>query len=245
MDAIETTGVATASGPGNVRLPVRTMVGMMQFIVGSELALDTIGVRAGARAYLDVLDSLFRDQPATRQRAVVASGSVLLGAYLATRDTALLSRTMDIMGASSSRTWRTMDALRALARGDTAAAARAAETYALNGDSTEFQAEIGAMRAVAWADLLVHLGRWRDALRLYDLMDGLDRRLSHPALQIRSFAERGALYQRLGDTARAITMYDQFIDAWAEADHALQPLVERARAAAAALRGRPYPPGQR
>jgi len=52
---------------------------------------------------------------------------------------------------------------------------------------------------------------------------------------VRSFAERGALYQRLGDPEKAAEFYRKFIDAWKDADPGLQPMVDRARAALEAL----------
>ena len=243
--AVRATGAETSNGPGGVTMPVSVLVEMMRFMSGAELALDTAATRTGARAYMRAIDSLFADQPALAEQALLASGSVLLASYLTTRDTTLLSRFVAKAGAGESRTWQTMDAHLALARGDTAAAVRGAEERALGGDSVEFRGEFGTVRALAWADLLAQLGRLREAVMLYDLVDALGRRTTHPALHVRSLAERGALLQQLGDTTRAIAMYGRFIAAWENADDALQPTVDRARAAVAGMRGQTYPPGER
>jgi hypothetical protein len=63
---------------------------------------------------------------------------------------------------------------------------------------------------------------------------------------VRSFAERGALYQQLGERDKAIEYYERFIAAWEKADPKLQPLVERARQAVQAIRSgaRPVAPAR-
>jgi tetratricopeptide (TPR) repeat protein len=150
-----------------------------------------------------------------------------------------LRRFITSIDTTASRTWRTMDAHLALEHGDTARALRRLEANALSPDRLEFAGDPGAVRTLAWADLLTRLGRRREAIEIYGYLDSLSARLAHPALHVRSFAERGALYQQLGDTAQAITMYERFIDAWEDADESLQPAVARARAAVAALRREP------
>jgi hypothetical protein len=47
----------------------------------------------------------------------------------------------------------------------------------------------------------------------------------------RSLMWRGQLQERLGDRAGAIDSYQRFVSLWAEADPALQPQRESARAA--------------
>jgi tetratricopeptide (TPR) repeat protein len=54
---------------------------------------------------------------------------------------------------------------------------------------------------------------------------------------IQSWAERGALYQQLGQRDAAIEMYEKLIDAWRDGDQHVQPSVERARQAVRVLRG--------
>ena len=83
----------------------------------------------------------------------------------------------------------------------------------------------------------MNLGEPREAIDIYGRLDSTSARLANPFLQVRSWAERGALYQQLGDRDKAIEMYEQFIAAWAGGDDVIQPQVERARSAVAALQG--------
>jgi hypothetical protein len=62
---------------------------------------------------------------------------------------------------------------------------------------------------------------------------------------VRAWAELGALYQQLGEGDRAIEMYERFIAAWENGDAEVQPLVDRARAEVATLRGQGYEPRRR
>ena len=94
------------------------------------------------------------------------------------------------------------------------------------------------MRSFAWADLLVHLGEPAEAIEIYSRLDSTSARLAIPMLQVRSWAERGALYQQLGERDKAIEMYQLFIAAWSDGDDIVQPQVQRARDAVAALEGR-------
>ena len=48
---------------------------------------------------------------------------------------------------------------------------------------------------------------------------------------------RGQLYERLGDSEKAVDHYSKFLDMWADAEPELQPLVEQARERVAVLTG--------
>jgi len=169
------------------------------------------------------------------RRATQTYGVTLLAAFLSSRDTLLLATLLSRADTAASSSWRVTDAQLALARGDTARAqlrvARHYETPA----TTEFQGEQGLVRAFAWGDLLARLGRPRDAIMAYARIDSAATRQVHPGLLVRSWAERAALYQTLGDTASARIYYTRFVDAWQGADPALQPRVRHARSALAAL----------
>ena len=93
------------------------------------------------------------------------------------------------------------------------------------------------MRLFAWANLMARMGDLEQAMDAYAQFDTDRRPGSWPGLHVRSWAERGALYQELGDREGAIEMYQKFIAAWENGDETVQPLVDRARAAVAALRG--------
>ena len=138
-----------------------------------------------------------------------------------------------------------MDAHMALARGDTTRAQMRIDRHVVNADDLEFAGEFGTVRSFAWADLLTQLGSFRDAIDVYAHIDSVDSRTQVPSLHVRSYAERGALYQALGETAEAIEMYERFIAAWEGGDEPVQPLVDRARATIAALRGETRSPENR
>jgi serine/threonine-protein kinase len=193
--------------------------------------------RALAPWWLDAMERLYGDDSTTYQRALSATGYTLLQAYVTTRDTTILSRYLARIDTAGSRTWRTMDAHLAWARGDTAQARMRVEAQVENADDLEFAGEFGGPRAWAWADLLAEMGDPAGAIAVYGWFDSTSTRMSHPTLQVRSWAERGALYQQLGERDRAIEMYQKFIDAWAGGDDIVQPQVQAARDAIAALSG--------
>lgn len=237
LEALREAAGGTANGPGGVSYPIDVVADLIRLgIVG---AIGTDAVEAGRRAgaWLDTLGILFADDSLDYMRAFAANGSTVLLAYLASRDTTLLSRFLARIDTTGSRTWATMDAHLALARGDTARANRRVRQQVDNADELEYEGNAGAVRAFGWADLLTQLGRLSDAVEIYGQLDSTRTALTPPALRIRSFAERGALYQQLGDADRAIEMYERFVEAWRRADAPLQPQVDRAREAIAALRG--------
>jgi tetratricopeptide (TPR) repeat protein len=97
--------------------------------------------------------------------------------------------------------------------------------------------DAGLVRLFVWASLLARLGEIDEAVDAYALFDTDVMPANWPGLHVRSWAERGALYQETGDRESAIQMYERFIAAWDGGDDIVQPLVDRARAAVAALRG--------
>jgi tetratricopeptide (TPR) repeat protein len=127
----------------------------------------------------------------------------------------------------------------AFARGDTAGARTLlAEHY----PQATIESAADFIEMYAWADLLARLGDTEPALEAYQRLDSVRFGFSldsqgDPLLLIQSWAERGALYQQLGQTDEAIEMYEKLIDAWRDGDQHVQPSVERARRAVRVLRG--------
>ncbi len=226
-----------ANGPGGIELPVSLLGELTDFQMAAGLAVDPDEARRLAYWWMDTVDSLFASDSAAWQRAMAATSSTLLQAYLTTRDTTILSRFLAHIDTTGFRTWRTMDAHLALARGDTAHALARVDSHVRQGDDLEFTGEPGGGRSFAWGDLLVRLGEPAEAIDVYGRLDSTRARIANPFLQVRSWAERGALYQQLGDRDEAIEMYRLFIDAWSGGDDIVQPQVERARSAVAALQG--------
>ncbi|MCZ6755327.1 MAG: hypothetical protein O7E49_08445, partial [Gemmatimonadetes bacterium] len=231
-----------ANGPGGIVLPVYLL--LIDFQMAAGLAVDPDEARRLAYWWMDTVDSLFASDSAAWQRAMATTSSTLLQAYLTTRDTTILSRFLDNIDTTGFRTWRTMEAHLALARGDTAHALARVDSHVRQGDDLEFTGEPGGVRSFAWGDLLVRLGEPAEAIGIYGRLDSTRTRIANPSLQVRSWAERGALYQQLGDRDKAIEMYQLFIDAWSSGDDIVQPQVERARSAVAALQGQVDLPGE-
>ncbi|MFQ6046359.1 MAG: protein kinase [Gemmatimonadales bacterium] len=219
--------------------------------IDAHFSTDSARVRGGADRLLDMLRTTWATDTTTFRR-VAGRQSAFLSAYLSSRDTVVLSRWL---AASDSILWRSAQAHLALARRDTVVARRLLERDFDPGvpvrsgpwAGSNFSEDVP--EAYAWADLLVQLGELHSAAAAYERLDDASYEVRwfdpHWGLLIRSYAERGALYQQLGDRAKAIEMYQKFVDAWGEGDETVQPTVERARAALAALRGEAATPRRR
>jgi tetratricopeptide (TPR) repeat protein/TolB-like protein len=205
----------------------------IQAVVGAEVEL--LGV--ALPAWLDAIDEHYGPGTVPHQTRWTASGSTVLAAYLVTKDTTSLTRFLAAVDTTGSRTWRTMDAHLALARGDSSRARARLDAGFTNRDEVELSGDPGAARLFAWARLLEELGRPLEAAEAYALFDTDASPNLWGALHVRSWYERGELYRQLGDERRAVEMYEKFVEAWAEGDDVVQPLVADARAAIEGLRG--------
>jgi len=225
--------VDSGVGPANLRMSKQELIRSIDARAAAEAGVaDTREI--GNEFQRIVARNAGRDTAAVR-RYMTTLASGFLTAFLATRDSAILKTILASVDTTTSSTWRVVDAQLALMRGDTARARMRVERHYRRPDQVELRNDNGAIRAYAWADLLSRLGETGQAVRAFALLDSAERSASHPGLQVRSFAERGALYQRLGDPDKAAEFYRKFIDAWQFADTGLQPAVERARAALEAL----------
>ncbi|HEY9228451.1 MAG TPA: tetratricopeptide repeat protein, partial [Gemmatimonadaceae bacterium] len=103
-----------------------------------------------------------------------------------------------------------------------------------------------SIHAYALGDLHARLGEPRAAITAFAALDTAKGRVQHAGLLVRSYAERGALYQQVGERDKAIEYYERFIAAWRDADPKLRPMVDRARDAVQAIRtgARPTLPGR-
>lgn len=125
----------------------------------------------------------------------------------------------------------------ALERGDSAAARARVDAHFRNRDVTELRGGPGAVRLFGWADLLARLGELEAAADAFALFDTDVRELNSAPLNVRSWAERGALHEELGDQELAIEMYERFVRNWSEGDELVQPSVQEARNRLTELRG--------
>jgi len=227
-------------GPGNRIYPKRLM---FQFLAFGALVADGGGpntTRAGLR-YMDSLAAYYPSGTAEFADRLTQAGGTILAGYFSERDTTLLTRYIGLIDTTGSRTWKAMAAHVELARGDTVSALARYDRNFVRRDDLELRDEYGCARLFAWADLQARVGNAKASVDAYALFDTEASGIKCPALHVRSWAERGALHQQLGDSAKAIENYDRFIRAWANADATLQPQVDRARKSVAALRGETAP----
>lgn len=225
----------SGNGPANLRMSKAELIRSIDALVYAEVG-DPKTAEYGREIQRIASRAAGRDTVALR-RTVTSLATGYLLAFLASRDSALLKTVLSGVDTAGSTTWRVTDAQLALMRGDTARARSRVERYYRRHEAQEFNGGNGAIRVYAWADLLARMGDIPSAIHAYSLLDSVDRARTHPGLQVRSWAERGALYQQAGNAEKSAEFYRKFIDAWKNADTSLQPLVDRARAALEALPG--------
>jgi tetratricopeptide (TPR) repeat protein len=225
----------SAAGPGGLLFSGPELAQLTEGYVVSEAGLARSADMV--RTFRRMLDARAGGDSAQLRRLITSIGTSSLAAYLLSRDTTLLTDFLALADTANSATWRVADAQLALARGDTARARMRVDRHYRRPADAEFSGEQGITRSYAWGDLLARLGEARLALEAYARLDTAELRVQHPGYLVRSWAERGALHQQLGEATQAIEQYERFIEAWKDADPELQPLVDRARQAVAALRG--------
>lgn len=170
------------------------------------------------------------------------SGGVTYMAYLATRDT-LFSNTVRRMPGSANVAQTDLDALEALARGDTSAARAIASRFTPPDSIKTARFGFAGLRAYARAEVLAAVGNTEWAI-LY--LEGLApprfnaQGLSEPGFAVftRSFLTRGALYEKVNQRDKAIAAYEEYLRRTAEGDAIVEPLRREARASIARLRDR-------
>ncbi len=77
----------------------------------------------------------------------------------------------------------------------------------------------------------------RGAIEAYARLESANFDFEGAPIVVRSWPERAALHQQLGETREAIELYERFLDAWRNPSPHLQHVVDRARAAVGELRG--------
>jgi tetratricopeptide (TPR) repeat protein/TolB-like protein len=236
FDAI---GFDSLPGPGGLTYPKPELLALIRAVTLAQVGSPPDSATAAAHAWLDLVARRAGADTARRRAAMAASAPVALLAYVLERDSSLLHRVLPFVGDTG-----IVRAELALDRGDTAAARRRA-LAAIRGTPTGMvdarRVPAGAARlpwSVGWGDVLARVGLLEDAAVVYGYADSAPTPVALPGLLVRSWAERAALMQQLGQTGEAARLYERFIDAWQHADPSLQPMVERARRAVEALGGR-------
>lgn len=179
------------------------------------------------------------DTPGMLQQMLTASVSVPYTAYLATRDT-LFSNTVR-RAQRGFGNHSDLDALEALARGDTAAAREISRGYTPPDSLRTARFSLAGLRAMARAEVLAAVGNRDWAIGYYEALD--PRRftmqgLAEPgfAAYTRSFAARAILYEERGDRDKAIAAWEEFLRRTEQGDDAVEPQRRAARAAVQRLR---------
>jgi tetratricopeptide (TPR) repeat protein len=216
-----------------VLIPIATLADAFRQMREENLAEPAYADRDEARRWEQVAGAFITatlDSAAARIIRIQSCGNT----YLFARDTTTFVEWIALLPDSACPVMR---GHLALARGDTAAARTLESRVAseLPQDPNAWNAENAGV-AYAWADLLASMGRPREALDVYARLDSVN--FSWQAtLLVRSWAERAAIHQTLGETQDAIGLYQRVLDVLENADEPNQPFVQRVTAALAAARG--------
>lgn len=181
-----------------------------------------------------------KEPPAVRQ----ASISLPYMAFLATHDKTFADVAKSWSPSTAAAPYPELDALIALARGDTAKAVQAVATFPSADSIGRGVIGMAGLRVYARAEAAAGIGDARKAVALYEAVDPsrfADINVGEPgyAMYVRSFLARARLYEQLGETDKAIKAYEEFATRWKDADAPLQGQVREARSAAARLRDNP------
>jgi tetratricopeptide (TPR) repeat protein len=195
---------APVNGPGNIEYTKEHIVQLVRLQLLAQEGSQPDPLARSAHAWLDTVDAALEPGSSEHRDMLTSVGSTILAGYMGTGDTTLLTRFMSQVDTGSSRTWRAARAHLMLERGDSAGAREILNTRYHSRDSLELSGEAGAVRLFAWANLMARMGDFEQAVDTYAKFDTDVRPGAWPGLHVRSWAERGALYQELGDRESAI-----------------------------------------
>jgi hypothetical protein len=156
--------------------------------------------------------------------------------YLATGDTAFAAAAGRMMRAVGGATLPELDALAALARRDTTAAAAAVRAFpAAVPQAPPATLNLTGLRAIARAEAYARAGDLRRAAVWYEFVEpsrfsGLGSFETGAAAYPGTLLARGALFERLGDRAGAAAAYARFLAVRRDADPAFAAQAAAARA---------------
>lgn len=178
-------------------------------------------------------------QGMTAQLAATSGGVMYLG-YLVTRDT-LYSNAIRRLPGGTAAVHNDLDALEALAKGDTARARELAAGFTRPDSLRTARFGYAGLRAYGRAEVLAAVGNLEWAIAYLEALEParfVAQSLGDPgfAVYTRSYLTRATLYERVGDTAKAIAAYEEYLRRTAQGDAAVEGLRREARASIARLR---------
>jgi tetratricopeptide (TPR) repeat protein len=139
-----------------------------------------------------------------------------------------------------------LQAVAALEAGDTAQAAKLVAQLPPPDSSRLVTPPESIEDPLTHANVLSAIGQRRDALAVLESLDprrfGVLEVDPRWAMYPKSLLARGLLYEDLGDRARAIASYERYLELMRDADAALQPQLQLARARVRSLRDSPAVP---
>jgi tetratricopeptide (TPR) repeat protein len=238
VDAVAGLAAAVQPTMPGTAYPTATMTRWMAAAQRLAMGMPGPGPRLGVDSAIAAVE---RAPERVAQAARWQLSNIPYVAFATTRDPRYLATFRRWRGDDTSA-YPELDALAALAGGDTAAAQRAARQFP-SADSTR-AAGTGWLNPSRWAAraaVLAELGDARGALATYEVLDPTRFSESGPmdpgwAVYARTFLARGRLYEQLGERAKAAAAYERFLTLWKDADPALQPQLREARAGLARVR---------
>ncbi len=207
--------------------------GMKAGITGTVSAAERRQLAEGARRIASGSQGILAQLAAT-------AGGVIYTSYLVTGDT-LFSNTLRRLPGLVNVPQTDLDALEALARGDTARAREIAAAFPPPDSLKDARLSFAGQRAYARALVLDAVGNTAWAVGYLEALEPsrfISQGLAEPgfALYTRSFATRAELYEKLGDKRKAIAAYEEFLRRTELGDAAIEPQRRSARANLARLR---------
>jgi tetratricopeptide (TPR) repeat protein len=222
-------------GPDGPLVPKQPLIDLFTSIMGTNIT----PLRNGKRDWdaLQAFQQHFPRDTTILRRTIAALGMQveLLFTAMLSGDDEILRRLAPLLPEAQRELG---NAILTLSQGDATAATRMLAAIQQRRASED---HIAPAEAGLWAAVAARLGRTEDAIDLYAYFEEIPLSGIPGGTLVRSWAERGALYQQLGDESRAIEMYEKVIEALETGDAEVQPLVDRARDALAALTGETAP----
>ena len=229
---------------------VPTILAGGYFVTGVKMGMGLPVSDADKRSLLRGIQGMENAPSLAQKQQRAQSIGVPYMAYLATHDTAFSGtvrrwvQQASANGITPAPQMSELTALEAVWKGDTARATQIVREFPTLDSLRKSPIGFVGLRFYARAQAAAAVGDLRTAVGIYEAVD--PKRfssvgLAEPgyAMYSRSFLERARLYEKLGEPARAITAYEEFIRRWNSADAPLQPLVTEARQAVARLKDNP------